>query len=109
MKDKTDCTRVRAPLGDADRLTISLAARQCVRDEVLDVVIERLAIALGYGAGVGATPALRLHPGALAPGADTGGSAQPGLEPRANAWGGLTNGPVVRIMPRESPVLARIG
>jgi hypothetical protein len=109
MKEKTGCTRVRAPLGDADRLTISLAAKQCVRDEVLDVVIERLAVALGYGGAPASTPTLRLHPGAVAVDAGFEISTRADIKPGVNAWGGLVSGPAVRIMPREGSVLARIG
>lgn len=43
MPDTTGFDRVRAPLSDADRDSIHHARRQSVRDEVLDVVIDRLA------------------------------------------------------------------
>ncbi len=109
MNEKTGSTRVRAPFGDADRLTISLAARQCVRDEVLDVVIERLAAALGYGDRPASMPGLRLHLSEISVEADARLPDSAGVEPRVNAWGGMASGPVVRIMPRESSVLAKIG
>ncbi len=110
MTENTGPTRVRAPLGDADRLTISLAAKQCVRDEVLDVVIDRLAAALGYGGEPDSSPGLRLHPATLGVEADTSLTTPGAVEPRVNAWGGMAPaGPIVRIMPRESSVLAKIG
>jgi len=43
MRDMTGTRRVCAPFGDADRMIIRHAAERAVRDEVLDVVIERIA------------------------------------------------------------------
>lgn len=46
MSDTNGFDRIRSPLGDADREAIEHARRQCVRDEVLDVVVERVARAI---------------------------------------------------------------
>lgn len=105
MNEKTGSDRVRAPLSDADRYTISLAMKHSVRDEVLDVVVDRIARDLRLSDG---PPALRLRrddhepPPAL--------PTDPSLiEPRVNAWSGLARSPVVTVLPREGPVLAKIG
>ena len=105
MNEKTGYDRVRAPLSDADRLTISLAMKHTVRDEVLDVVVDRLARDLRLG---DSTPAWRLTRSDPEP--PDGPIGHPALiEPRVNAWSGLGRDPVVTVLPREGPVLAKIG
>jgi hypothetical protein len=108
MNEKTESDRVRAPLSDADRYTISLAMKHSVRDEVLDVVVERLARDLRLSDG---PPVLRLRrdddeppPPSPPPLPDPSM-----IEPRVNAWSGLARSPVVTVLPREGPVLAKIG
>ena len=105
MNEKNGSDRVRAPLSEADRLTISLAMKHTVRDEVLDVVVDRIARDLRLSDG---PPVLRLRrdddePPSLL-------SRDPSMvEPRVNAWSGLARSPVVTVLPREGPVLAKIG
>lgn len=105
MNEKNGYDRVRAPLSDADRLTISLAMKHSVRDEVLDVVVERMARDLRLGEG---PPPLRLCRDDDEPPPPV--SPDPSMiEPRVNAWSGLARSPVVTVLPREGPVLAKIG
>lgn len=89
MPDTTGFDRVRAPLSDADRDSIHHARKQSVRDEVLDVVVERLARVLGAMPD-GARPALSI------------------TEVFPDAWKGCARPASVQFV--DSPgVLARIG
>jgi hypothetical protein len=92
-------------LSDADRYTISLAMKHSVRDEVLDVVVDRLARDLRLSDG---PPVLRLRRDDDEPPPPP--SPDPSMiEPRVSAWSGLARSPVVTVLPREGPVLAKIG
>lgn len=89
MPDTTGFDRVRAPLSDADRDTVHHAQQQSVRDEVLDVVIDRLARVL-MAMPDGARPALAI------------------TEVFPDAWRGCARPASVQLV--DSPgVLARIG
>ena len=59
MPDQTGSIRVRAPLSDAGRTLLPRASREAIRDEVLDVVVERVARAIA-GLRDDAAPALAL-------------------------------------------------
>jgi len=104
MTEETGCDRVRAPLGDAERLTIGLAMKQSVRDEVLDVVVERIARDIGLCAPSHSQPTLRLR------------RAKTDDDPPGAAWPEPTGAtPLVRVVTRHDAdrwnggVLARIG
>ncbi|MGP1308607.1 MAG: hypothetical protein ACTS27_00225 [Phycisphaerales bacterium] len=86
MPEENGPYRIRAPLSDADRSILADSMRTAVRDEVLDVVVERLARDLER-----MVPPPRCVDGAL-------------VETRP-----ISAPPKVRLAPDGGPVLARIG